>query len=82
MVEVEVVIRDARKAGEGEDGAGGQGGRATALNSSLAVSSLAFSSPSTGIGPQKTEQSFGWGAEVHVTKRPLLPVQKEETPNP
>jgi hypothetical protein len=25
VVEVEVVIRDARKAGEGEDGAGGQG---------------------------------------------------------
>lgn len=53
VVEEEVVLRDAGKAGEGEDGAGGQGGRATARVSSLAVSRLAICSPSAGIGPHQ-----------------------------
>lgn len=39
MVEVEVVIRDAGKASEGEDGAGGQGGGASPLASATSVSS-------------------------------------------
>ena len=82
LVMVEVVLRDAGKADEGEDGAGGQEGRAVALVSSLAVSRLAFSSPSAGIGQHKIVRPEGWGTEVNVAKRPLLLEQQKEPPNP
>lgn len=53
VMEVEMALRYAVKAADGGAGAGDEGGRASALGSSLAVLRLSFSSLSAGIGPHQ-----------------------------